>query len=338
MKCVILPPCPPAPPHREETVDMEAPPLLSIVVVNRNTRELLDGCLGSIVSLVADIPMEVFVVDNGSSDGSQRMVRERYPAVRLLELGSNFGFAAANNRALVLSAGKYCLLLNSDTVVTSGAVEAVVTYLEKNEEVGIAGLQLLNADGSRQNSIANFPSLLTELFNKSLLRRLSPGRYPGKERSYPGPIDVESVIGACLFVRRKTMEQVGMLDEEYFFYLEETDWCLRVRKAGWRVIHYPGASIYHLQGKSVEGVNVRARIEYFRSRYLFFRKHHSPRACFLLKSGLVLKTAVNLLANFLLSVATFFSVRRRRERMLLYWAILRWHARGCPSTEGLSAA
>lgn len=338
MKCVILPPCPPAPPHREKTVDMEAPPLLSIVVVNRNTRELLDGCLGSIVSLVADIPMEVFVVDNGSSDGSQRMVRERYPAVRLLELGSNFGFAAANNRALVLSAGKYCLLLNSDTVVTSGAVEAVVTYLEKNEEVGIAGLQLLNADGSRQNSIANFPSLLTELFNKSLLRRLSPGRYPGKERSYPGPIDVESVIGACLFVRRKTMEQVGMLDEEYFFYLEETDWCLRVRKAGWRVIHYPGASIYHLQGMSVEGVSVRARIEYFRSRYLFFRKHHSPRACFLLKSGLVLKTAVNLLANFLLSVATFFSVRRRRERMLLYWAILRWHARGCPSTEGLSAA
>jgi GT2 family glycosyltransferase len=316
---------------------MEAPPLLSIVVINRNTRELLDGCLGSIVSLVADIPMEVFVVDNGSSDGSQRMVRERYPAVRLLELGRNFGFAAANNRALVLSAGKYCLLLNSDTVVTSGAVEAVVTYLEKNEEVGIAGLQLLNADGSRQNSIANFPSLLTELFNKSLLRRLSPGRYPGKERSYPGPIDVESVIGACLFVRRKTMEQVGMLDEEYFFYLEETDWCLRVRTGG-RVIQYPGASIYHLQGKSVEGVNVRARIEYFRSRYLFFRKHHSPRACFLLKSCLVLKTAVNLLANFLLSVATFFSVRRRRERMLLYWAILRWHARGCPSTEGLSAA
>jgi GT2 family glycosyltransferase len=196
----------------------------------------------------------------------------------------------------------------------------------------------LNADGSRQNSIANFPSLLTELFNKSLLRRLSPGRYPGKERSYPGPIDVESVIGACLFVRRRAMEQVGLLDEEYFFYLEETDWCLRVRKAGWRVIHYPGASIYHLQGKSVEGVNVRARIEYFRSRYLFFRKHLSPRACFLLKSGLVLKTAVNLLSNFLLSAATFFSLRRRRERMLLYWAILRWHARGCPSSEGLSAA
>jgi hypothetical protein len=266
------------------------------------------------------------------------MVRERYPAVRLLELGRNLGFAAANNQALRLSAGKYCLLLNSDTVVTPGSVEAVVAHLEKNEDVGIAGLQLLNADGSRQNSIANFPSLLTELFNKSLLRRLSPGRYPGKERSYPGPIDVESVIGACLFVRRKAMAQVGLLDEEYFFYLEETDWCLRFRKAGWRVIHYPGASIYHLQGRSVEGVNARARIEYFRSRYLFFRKHLSPRACFLLKSGLVLKTAVNLLFHLLLSAATFFSVRRRRERMILYWAILRWHARGCPASEGLSAA
>lgn len=338
MKCAMLPQCPPASPHREETVDMEVPPLLSIVVINWNTRDLLDGCLGSIVSLVEEIPLEVFVVDNGSSDGSQRMVRERYPAVRLLELGRNLGFAAANNRALRLSAGKYCLLLNSDTVVRSGAVEAVVDYLEKNEEVGIAGLQLLNPDGSRQNSIANFPSLWTELFNKSLLRRLSPGRYPGKERSYPGPIDVESVIGACLFVRRKAMEQVGLLDEEYFFYLEETDWCLRARKAGWRVIHFPGASIYHLQGKSVEGVNVRARIEYFRSRYLFFRKHLSPRACFLLKSGLVLKTAVNLLFHLLLSAATLFSVCRWRERMRVYWAILRWHARGCPSSEGLSAA
>jgi hypothetical protein len=287
---------------------------------------------------VTGIPLEVFVVDNGSSDGSPRMVRERYPAVRLLELGRNLGFAAANNRGLDLSVGKYCLLLNSDTVVSSGAVEAVVAYLEKNEDVGIAGLQLLNADGSRQNSIANFPSLSTELFNKSLLRRLAPGSFPGKERSYPGPIDVESVIGACLFVRRKAMEQVGLLDEEYFLYLEETDWCLRMRKAGWRVIHYPGASIHHLQGKSVAGVYVRARIEYFRSRYLFFRKHLSPRACFLLKSGLVLKTAVNLLFHLLLSAATFFSVRRRRERMLLYWAILRWHARGCPASEGLSAA
>jgi GT2 family glycosyltransferase len=338
MKCVILPQCLSAPPTREETVDMEVPPLLSIVVINWNTREFLGGCLGSILSRGTCIPSEVFVVDNGSSDGSQQMVRERYPAVRLLELEKNLGFAAGNNRALRLSAGKYCLLLNSDTVVTSGAVEAVMAYLEKNEDVGIAGLQLLNADGSRQNSIANFPSLLTELFNKSLLRRLSPGKFPGKERSYAGPIDVESVIGACLFVRRKAMEQVGLLDEEYFFYLEETDWCLRVRKAGWRVIHYPGASIYHLQGKSVEGVNVRARIEYFRSRYLFFRKHLSPRACFLLKSGLVLKTAVNLLFHFLLSAATLFSVRRRRERMLLYWAILRWHIRGCPSSEGLTAA
>ena len=317
---------------------MTAPPVLSIVVVNWNTRELLEGCLDSLFTGPTDMAIEVFVVDNGSSDGSQQMVRERYPAVRLLELGSNHGFAAANNRALHQSVGKYCLLLNSDTVVTSAALQAVVAHMEQHEDVGIAGLQLLNADGSRQNSIANCPSPLTELFNKSLLRRLSPGRFPGKERSYPGPIDVESVIGACLFVRRRAMEQVGLLDEEYFFYLEETDWCLRFRKADWRVIHFPGAAIVHLQGRSVARVNVRARIEYYRSRYMFFRKHRPARESLILKSGLIAKTTMDLLFHFMLSAVTLFSVRRSRERMLLYWAILRWHARGCPASAGLSAA
>jgi GT2 family glycosyltransferase len=316
---------------------MTAVPALSIVVVNWNTRELLAGCLGSIRSHVTDLPVEVFVVDNGSADGSQQMVRERYPAVRLLELGSNHGFAVANNRALQLSTGKYCLLLNSDTVLRPGALEAVVAYMEGNERVGIVGLQLLNADGSRQNSIANCPTLLTELFNKSLLRRLSPGRFPGKERSHAGPIDVESVIGACLFVRRRAMDQVGLLDEDYFFYLEETDWCLRFRRAGWRVIHFPGAAIVHLQGRSVERVNVRGRIEYFRSRYLYFRKHRPARERLILESGLIIKASVDLVFHFAVSAVTLFSVRRSRERMLLYWAILRWHARGCPASEGLSA-
>ena len=317
---------------------MSAPPVLSIVVVNWNTRELLDGCLGSIRSHVTDTPFEVFVVDNGSTDGSQQMVRERHPGVELLELGRNLGFAAGNNFALRRSAGKYCLLLNSDTLLTAGAVQAVVAYMEGNERVGVAGLQLLNADGSRQNSIANCPTLLTELFNKSLLRRLSPEKFPGKERAYAGPIEVESVIGACLFVRRQAMEQVGLLDEDYFFYLEETDWCLRFRKAGWRVIHFPGAAIVHLQGRSVERVNVRGRIEYFRSRYLFFRKHRPAREGLILKSGLILKASVDLVFHFVMSAVTLFSVRRSRERMLLYWAILRWHARGCPASEGLSAA
>jgi GT2 family glycosyltransferase len=317
---------------------MTDPPLLSIVVINWNTRELLDGCLGSIGAHVTDLPVEVFVVDNGSTDGSQRMVEERHPAVRLLALERNLGFAAGNNLALRQSAGKYCLLLNSDTVLTAGAVQTVVAFMEASERVGIAGLQLLNADGSRQNSIANFPSLLTELFNKSLLRRLSPGRFPGKERSYAGPIDVESVIGACLFVRRQAMEQVGLLDEDYFFYLEETDWCLRFRRHGWRVVHHPGAAVYHLQGRSVERVNVRARIEYFRSRYLFFRKQRSAGAGMVLKAGLVLKTSANLVFQFVFSLVTLFSLRRSRERVFLYWAILRWHARGCPASEGLSAA
>lgn len=311
-------------------------PFLSIVIVNWNTRDLLRGCLQSVFANVEGLPLEVFVVDNGSSDGSPDMVKECFPLVRLMENGRNLGFSRANNRALLEAAGEYCVLLNSDTVVLPGSLDAVVACMQGHPDVGIAGVQLLNPDGSRQNSIAAFPSLLTELFNKSLLRRMLPEKYPGKEHRFPGPVDVDSVIGACLFVRRKAMDEVGLMDEEYFFFFEETDWCLRFRKAGWRVIHCPGATVVHLQGKSAGKANVRARIEYYRSRYLFFRKHLSPVASILLKSGLIAKAVVSLALNFLLSVATILTWKRGRERVCLYWSILRWHARGCPASEGLS--
>jgi GT2 family glycosyltransferase len=280
--------------------------------------------------------MEVFVVDNGSVDGSPEMVRVSFPGVFLIENRRNLGFAKANNEALRKAKGAYCLLLNSDTVVTSGAIPCVLRYLEENRDVGIAGLQLLNADGSRQNSIANFPTLLTELTSKSLLRRFFPSRYPGKERPFQGPADVESVIGACLFVRRAAMEQVGYLDEEYFFFLEETDWCFRMRKAGWRVVHFPGASIFHVQGGSVRNVNIPARIEYFRSRYAYFRKHHSRAAAVALHAGLFVRTAANLLIHLMVCAATLFLYPQGRNRAGVYWAILLWHLRGCPPSGGLS--
>ncbi|MBM4309106.1 MAG: glycosyltransferase family 2 protein, partial [Deltaproteobacteria bacterium] len=189
--------------------------------------------------------MEVFVVDNGSMDGSVEAVRVGFPEAIVIQNSTNLGFAQANNQALRLAKGKYILLLNPDTQVKEGAIETLKVFMDNHPKAGAVGAQLLNSDGSKQNSIANFPSLATELLNKSLLRWLFPDRFPGKERDYNEPIEVESVIGACMMVRREAIEQVGLLDEDYFLFLEETDWCYRMKKAGWKVYHVPQADVYH---------------------------------------------------------------------------------------------
>jgi GT2 family glycosyltransferase len=192
--------------------------------------------------------------------------------VTFIQNQKNVGFAVANNQALRLSKGDYLLLLNPDTRVKEGSIEGLVSFMESSSEAGVAGAQLLNDDGSKQNSIANFPSLATELLNKSLLRWLFPKQFPGKERDYSNPVEVDSVIGACMMVRRKALDQVGLLDEDYFLFLEETDWCYRMKRAGWKIYHVPQAEVYHFQGKSTEADRKRAKVEYYRSRYHFFKK------------------------------------------------------------------
>jgi GT2 family glycosyltransferase len=308
---------------------------LSVVIVNWNTRELLRDCLASLQQNVVGLTLEVFVVDNGSSDGSVAMVREEFPKVSVIENGRNLGFARANNVALRRARGRFWLLLNSDTVVIPGALEGLLGTMEQDPAIGIAGLQLLNEDGSLQNSISNTPSLLTELGNKSLLRLLFPRRFPGKEQQYTDPMEVDSVIGACLMARHEAAEQVGFLDEDYFFFLEETDWCMRMKKSGWKVIHDPRFSIYHLQGKSAGKVNVRARIEYWRSRYTFFRKYYGRMAQWVLRAGLLGKLTANLLFIILAELFTVFSRERLHNKLAVYLGVLAWHLKGCPEKGGL---
>jgi hypothetical protein len=310
---------------------------VSVVIVNWNTRELLKNCLASLREHVAGIALESFVVDNGSTDGSVEMVRTGFPDVVIIENGRNLGFARANNVALRRASGRYLLLLNSDTVVREGALEGLVSTMDNDLEIGIAGLQLLNEDGSLQNSISNTPSLLTELGNKSLLRLLLPSRYPGKEHRFSAPVNVDSVIGACLMARRQAADAVGLLDEDFFFFLEETDWCLRMKNAGWKVVHDPRYAIYHLQGKSAGKVNVRARIEYWRSRYTFFRKHYGGCTRLALRAGLMLKLSVNLTFSFLVNVLSFFTLPGMRGKLAVYGGVFAWHLQGCPGDGGLES-
>ena len=307
---------------------------LSIIIVNWNAKEYLLACVASVCDTEAK-GWEVIVADNGSIDGSGREAKKAFPFIHLIQNRENLGFARAVNQGLQKASGRYVLLLNPDTRVKNGAIQQLVSFMDRCPDVGIAGAQLFNSDGSKQNSIANFPSLGTELLNKSLLRRLFPKAFPGKERNYSEPIEVDSVIGACLMVRRDAMDQVGILDEDYFLFLEETDWCYRIKRAGWKIYHVPQAQVDHFQGKSAETEKKKARVEYFRSRYHFFKKNRGTWQWFILLIGLLIKLMAEFVMTGMGNLFTFFSVKKWKERFLIYTYLLWWHLKFCPEGMGL---
>lgn len=310
---------------------------VSIVIVNWNTRELLLNCLSSVYATADGLDVEIFVVDNGSEDGSSGAVQKEFPGVTIIQNTVNRGFAQANNQALARATGRYFLLLNSDAVLTEGSLHGLVSFMDSTPGAGIAACQYIDTDGSRQNSFDNFPTLATELFNKSILKTVFPARYPGKRRVYREPLAVDSVIGACMLVRAEAVRKVGGLDEDYFFFLEETDWCFRMRSAGWLVYHLPHISVYHLQGKSKEKSPVRAWIEYYRSLYLFFKKNRSAMSYYLLRTGKVLKLLVNTLLVSLGICCTLGRNKGLVRHFRIYSGLLTWHLKGCPRDEGLAA-
>ncbi len=310
---------------------------LSIIIVNWNTKDLLIQCLRFLSQTTQRFITEVFVVDNGSMQGRVAVVRERFPIVCLIENEKNLGFAKAVNQGLQKASGRYALLLNPDTQVKHGAIERLVSFMDTHLDVGVAGAQLLNSDGSKQNSIANFPSLTTELLNKSFLRWLFPRKFPGKEKNYSEPVEVDSVIGACLMVRRDALDQVGLLDEDYFLFLEETDWCYRMKRAGWKIYHVPHAQVYHFQGKSSEKEKERARVEYFRSRYYFFKKNRGNVQWFILLIGLMMRLGVEFGAMIVASMITLFMIKGWRKKLSIYAYLFGWHLRFCPEGMGLKS-
>jgi GT2 family glycosyltransferase len=268
---------------------------LSILIVNWNTRELLRDCLNSIYETVEGLAFDVIVVDNNSGDGSQEMVRQQFPQVQLIENAANVGFARANNQAIAASRGRYVLLLNSDTIVQPGALRAMLTYADGYPDVGVVGAHLLNADGSFQASHTRFPTLRREFLILSGLGRLLFGRwYPSHSPEQSRAVaDADYVEGACMLARREAVDQVGGLDEGYFMYAEEVDWCFSMRRAGWRVVYLPQARIVHLGGASSKS-NTRREAVLYRSRVRFFRKHYGPVHATLLKGLIYTLTAVKM--------------------------------------------
>lgn len=269
--------------QEEEAVKLEVSPLLSIVIVSWNTRELLAQCLHTVADeLAANFEpdtVETFVVDNVSSDGSVEHVRQHFPWVRVIENRSNAGFAAANNQAIARSRGRYVLLLNPDTRILPGALRQLIDFLEANPHAGAAGSRLLNPDGTLQTSCHPRPTLVREFWRMFHLDKILPyALYRMEQWSTQWPRDVDIVQGAALLVRRAVIEQVGALDTDYFIYTEEVDLCYRIQCAGWRIFWVPTSVVIHYGGQSTQQVAAAMFLRLYESKIIFFRKSYGRLA------------------------------------------------------------
>jgi GT2 family glycosyltransferase len=252
---------------------------VSVIIVSWNTREILGDCLRSAYEQAEGIECEVIVVDNASSDGSAEMVKRDFEKTILIENTENRGFAAANNQGMAVAKGRYALLLNSDTIVLDNAIAKTVELADRHPDTAVTGCRVLNPDGSLQPTCFMFPSLLNMFLAAAYLYKLFPrNRFFGRERmtwwDRNDERDVEVVTGCMMLVRRSAIERVGVMDERYFMYCEETDWCYRFRQAGWRVMFTPSAEIIHLGGQSSRKVRKEMLIQLKLSVLEFMKKHH----------------------------------------------------------------
>lgn len=262
------------PPEHGET------PLVSVVIVSWNTRELLRSCLASIRQEALGLPgrVEVVVVDNASGDGSVDMVRAAFSEVDLVCNAGNAGFAAANNQGIRRTRGRYVLLLNPDTEGMPRFLETLVAFLDAHPEAGAVGPRVRGGQGELQVSCYPLPTLGRETWRLFHLDRISPrGTYPASLFEATTPQRVESVLGACLLVRRAALEAAGLLDEQFFIYTEEIDLCRRLQDGGWHLYWIPQAVIVHYGGASTTQVALRMFVELYRSKVQYFRKHFGRR-------------------------------------------------------------
>jgi GT2 family glycosyltransferase len=248
---------------------------LSTIIVNWNTKDLLSKCLSSVYEQQIEGGHQIIVVDNASTDGSQQMVAEKFPEVHLLENKVNHGFAAANNQAMRLGEGEYILLLNPDTEVLANAFETMVDFMEEENENGACGARLLNPDGSLQPSCSPEPTLRTEFIRLFHMKGIRPdGYHEMDDWDIHIPRQVDVLLGACLLIRREAMQEVGLLDEDYFMYSEEVDYCQRLRKAGWKISWVPHAQVIHYGGQSTRQVATKMFLCLYEGKIKYFRKHH----------------------------------------------------------------
>ena len=309
---------------------------LTIVIVSWNVRDLLRRCLQSIEAearrAIDGLALEIVVVDNASSDGSVEMVRAEFPHVRLVANEENRGFTVANNQGLLLGQGRYLLLLNPDTEVIDDALATMVHTMDGQPEIGALGPQLRYPDGSLQSSRRRFPTFATALVESTVVQEWwGDNRVLRRYYMADTPDDaiqaVDWVVGACLLVRRQTYEQIGGLDEGFFMYSEELDWCRRIKDAGWLVVYLPKATVIHHEGRSSEQVVPARHIHFQSSKVRYFRKHHGTFQAEALR-WFLLATYVYQLGREGLKWLVGHKRPLRAERVKAYRQVLRSGLRG----------
>jgi len=301
---------------------------ISFVIINWNTKELLEKCILAVYSST-NTP-NIIVTDNGSIDGSSGMVKNKFPKVRLIANSSNLGFGAAVNQAIKSIKTKYILILNTDTVINKQAVERMAGFMESNPNAGLCTPILLREDGSVQDTFGPYPSLLTEIIGRPLLRRLLPNRFTPHTVNALKPKKTAVIRGACLMARRIALEDVGGFDERYFLFFEETDLCFKMNRRGYGIWYLPDINVYHMSGRSADTEIASARIEYWRSRYIFFRTYYPLWKVFILRLVLMAKLLIDWILNFVGSIH-----RLCRQKLRTYSIIIIWHILGCPVNWGI---
>lgn len=294
---------------------------LSIVIVSWNTAVILGQCLDSILANPPAGEYEIWVIDNASTDDSITMLKEKYPQVKLIENDHNPGFAGANNQGIQQSQGDYILLLNPDTLVLDDALNVMLAWMETHPEAGAIGPHILNPDRTLQTSTYPRPTLSREFWRLLKLDKLRPyGVYHMEDWPLDQPRPVEALLGACILLRRDLVQTIGLMDEDYFMYTEEIDYCYRIEQAGWDLYWVPGAKIIHYGGQSTQQVATDMFLQLYKSKLRYFRKHYGRFAGFLYKCILLIATLFRLI---LAPLALFQSGEKKEKNVTLSQNYLR---------------
>lgn len=285
-------------------------PTISIILVGWNNKKYLEPCLLSLYNSSLQNSFEVVVVDNGSTDGSLEMLREKFPQVIIVQNNSNVGLSRASNQGIMVTHGPYVLLLNNDTIVNGPSLDAMVGFLEKHPDAGAVGGRLLNEDGSFQAAGSNFPSFHEEFLITTRLGSLIWPSYP--DITPPEQVTEVNWLGsACLMIRRDVLDKVGLLDEQYFIYGDEADLQYRIEKAGWKVNYLPNVTTIHFGGRSMDRWKRRKMV--YRGKMLFFKKNYGQLRSVIFRIMLGILSLIKLLVWGLAYIFPSFRERSRRE-------------------------
>lgn len=292
---------------------------ISIIIVSWNVRDLLRRALECVYATVQRTSFEIIIVDNCSHDGSVEMIREQFPDVQLVVNTENSGFGRANNQAAALAKGRYLLLLNPDAFVHEQTIDRLAEFLDTHPDVGAVGPRLRYEDGQLQRSCTAFPTVLTELWMATGLDRAFPqhrvfGHYWLTYWDMNDTREVDSIMGACLLLRRTAIDKIGLFDEQFFMYSEEVDLCYRLQAAGWKNLFLHEVEATHIWGGSARQVPAETFfLRLVRSRMQFFRKHYSRRVVVGYKAVIGLSALLRVLGG-----PITFALRHKRDTVRAY--------------------